>query len=50
MAYTSNVTGYETLSSGYSVRGFDADVQLRNGFRRIGLPTIYTRGQGQERQ
>ena len=37
MAYTSNVTGYETLSSGYSVRGFDADVQLRNGFRRIGL-------------
>src|SRR5262249_40762288 len=26
-----------TLSSGYSVRGFDADVQLRNGFRRIGL-------------
>jgi iron complex outermembrane recepter protein len=37
MAYTSNVTGYETLSSGYSIRGFDADVQLRNGFRRIGL-------------
>lgn len=37
MAYTSNVVGFETLSSGYSVRGFDADVQLRNGFRRIGL-------------
>ncbi len=37
LAYTSNVTGYETLSSGYSIRGFDADVQLRNGFRRIGL-------------
>jgi outer membrane receptor protein involved in Fe transport len=37
VAYTSNVIGYETLSSGYSVRGFDADVQLRNGFRRIGL-------------
>lgn len=37
VAYTSNVTGYETLSSGYSIRGFDADVQLRNGFRRIGL-------------
>jgi iron complex outermembrane recepter protein len=37
MAYTSNVVGYETLSSGYSIRGFDADVQLRNGFRRIGL-------------
>lgn len=37
MAYTSNVTGYETLSSGYGIRGFDADVQLRNGFRRIGL-------------
>jgi iron complex outermembrane receptor protein len=37
MAFTSNVTGYETLSSGYSIRGFDADVQLRNGFRRIGL-------------
>ncbi|MEO5961116.1 MAG: TonB-dependent receptor [Opitutaceae bacterium] len=37
MAFTSNVVGYETLSSGYSIRGFDADVQLRNGFRRIGL-------------
>ena len=37
MAYTSNVVGYETLASGYSIRGFDADVQLRNGFRRIGL-------------
>jgi iron complex outermembrane recepter protein len=37
MGYTSNVTGYETQSSGYSIRGFDADVQLRNGFRRIGL-------------
>ena len=37
MAYTSNVTGYEVLTSGYSIRGFDADVQLRNGFRRIGL-------------
>ena len=37
MAYTSNVIGFETLSSGYSIRGFDADVQLRNGFRRIGL-------------
>ena len=37
LAYTSNVTGYEVLTSGYSIRGFDADVQLRNGFRRIGL-------------
>ncbi len=36
-AYTSNVIGYETISTGYSVRGFEADVQLRNGFRRIGL-------------
>lgn len=36
-AYTSNVVGYETISTGYSVRGFEADVQLRNGFRRIGL-------------
>lgn len=37
LAYTSNVTGYEVLSTGYGMRGFDADVQLRNGFRRIGL-------------
>jgi iron complex outermembrane recepter protein len=37
LAYTSSVIGYETLASGYSIRGFDADVQLRNGFRRIGL-------------
>jgi len=37
MAYTSNVVGYETISTGYMLRGFDADVQLRNGFRRIGL-------------
>lgn len=37
MSYTSNVTAYETISTGYSIRGFDADVQLRNGFRRIGL-------------
>lgn len=37
LAYTSNVTGYEVLSTGYGIRGFDADVQLRNGFRRIGL-------------
>lgn len=36
-AYTSNVIAYETISTGYSVRGFEADVQLRNGFRRIGL-------------
>lgn len=36
-SYTSNVIGYETISTGYSVRGFEADVQLRNGFRRIGL-------------
>jgi outer membrane receptor protein involved in Fe transport len=36
-AYTSNVVAYETISTGYSVRGFEADVQLRNGFRRIGL-------------
>jgi outer membrane receptor protein involved in Fe transport len=36
-AYTSNVVGYETISTGYSVRGFEASVQLRNGFRRIGL-------------
>lgn len=36
-AYTSNVVGFETISTGYSVRGVDANVQLRNGFRRIGL-------------
>ncbi len=36
-AYTSGVVAYETISTGYSVRGFEADVQLRNGFRRIGL-------------
>ncbi len=36
-AYTSSVVAYETISTGYSVRGFEADVQLRNGFRRIGL-------------
>jgi outer membrane receptor protein involved in Fe transport len=35
--YTSSVSVWETLSTGYSLRGFDADVQLRNGFRRIGL-------------
>jgi len=35
--YTSSISVWETLSTGYSVRGFDADVQLRNGFRRIGL-------------
>ncbi|WP_438481916.1 TonB-dependent siderophore receptor [Oleiharenicola lentus] len=35
--YTSSVSAWETLSTGYSLRGFDADVQLRNGFRRIGL-------------
>ncbi|MBI2512926.1 MAG: TonB-dependent receptor [Opitutae bacterium] len=37
MGYTSNVVGYETISTGYQIRGFDGDVQLRNGFRRIGL-------------
>lgn len=37
MGYTSGVVGYETISTGYMLRGFDADVQLRNGFRRIGL-------------
>ncbi len=36
-AYTSSVVGFETISTGYSVRGIDANVQLRNGFRRIGL-------------
>jgi outer membrane receptor for ferric coprogen and ferric-rhodotorulic acid len=36
-AYTSNVQGHETVSTGYSVRGIDSSVQLRNGFRRIGL-------------
>ncbi|OAM91016.1 hypothetical protein AW736_05110 [Termitidicoccus mucosus] len=36
-SYTSGVVGYESLHSGYSVRGIDANVQLRNGFRRIGL-------------
>lgn len=36
-AYTSGIVGYESLHSGYSVRGIDANVQLRNGFRRIGL-------------
>jgi outer membrane receptor protein involved in Fe transport len=36
-AYTSNIQGHETVSTGYSVRGIDASVQLRNGFRRIGL-------------
>ncbi|WP_221029092.1 TonB-dependent siderophore receptor [Actomonas aquatica] len=35
--YTSSVSVWETLSTGYNLRGFDADVQLRNGFRRIGL-------------
>lgn len=35
--YTSSISVWETLSTGYSVRGFDANVQLRNGFRRIGL-------------
>jgi len=35
--YTSGVVAYETVSTGYSVRGIDANVQLRNGFRRIGL-------------
>lgn len=35
--YTSSVSVWETLSTGYSLRGFDANVQLRNGFRRIGL-------------
>jgi len=35
--YTSSVSVWETLSTGYSLRGFDADVQLRNGYRRIGL-------------
>lgn len=35
--YTSGVVGYEVLHSGYSVRGIEANVQLRNGFRRIGL-------------
>lgn len=35
--YTSSVSVWETLSTGYSLRGFDADVQLRNGFRRVGL-------------
>lgn len=37
MGYTSNVVGFETISTGYQIRGFDGDVQLRNGFRRIGL-------------
>ncbi|MBI5380497.1 MAG: TonB-dependent receptor [Opitutae bacterium] len=37
LGYTSGVVGWETLATGYSIRGFDADVQLRNGFRRIGL-------------
>jgi len=36
-AYTSSVVGFESISTGYSVRGIDANVQLRNGFRRIGL-------------
>lgn len=29
--YTSSVSVWETLSTGYSLRGFDADVQLRSG-------------------
>lgn len=37
MAYTSGVQGFENGAVGYSVRGIEADVQLRNGFRRIGL-------------
>ncbi|HEY0946781.1 MAG TPA: TonB-dependent receptor plug domain-containing protein, partial [Opitutaceae bacterium] len=37
LSYTSSVVGYETISTGYMVRGVDANVQLRNGFRRIGL-------------
>lgn len=35
--YVSGIVGYETISTGYSIRGIDANVQLRNGFRRIGL-------------
>jgi len=35
--YVSGVVGYETISTGYSIRGVDANVQLRNGFHRIGL-------------
>jgi len=36
-AYVSNVGQSETQSPGYTLRGFTADTQLRNGFRRIGL-------------
>ena len=37
LAFVSNVGQSETQSPGYTLRGFEADVQLRNGFRRIGL-------------
>lgn len=36
-SYVSNVGQSETQSPGYTLRGFTADTQLRNGFRRIGL-------------
>jgi len=36
-SYVSNVGQAEGQSPGYTLRGFTADVQLRNGFRRIGL-------------
>jgi Outer membrane receptor for monomeric catechols len=37
LGYVSNVGQSEVQSPGYTLRGFEADVQLRNGFRRIGL-------------
>lgn len=36
-AYTSNFVASENLWGGYNLRGFQASVQLRNGFRRNGL-------------
>jgi len=36
-AYTSNFVASENLWGGYNLRGFAAQLQLRNGFRRNGL-------------
>lgn len=36
-AYVSNIGQSEVQSPAYTIRGFTADTQLRNGFRRIGL-------------
>ncbi|MBI5690804.1 MAG: TonB-dependent receptor [Verrucomicrobia bacterium] len=36
-SYVSNIGPSEVQSPAYTIRGFTADAQLRNGFRRIGL-------------